>query len=47
MAHFAKINEENKVLTILYIEDANCLDENGNESESVGQTYLEKHNNQL
>ena len=45
MAHFAKINEENKVLTILYIEDANCLDENGNESELVGQTYLEKHNN--
>tara|TARA_R110002020_G_scaffold139423_4_gene310375 strand:- start:250 stop:696 length:447 start_codon:yes stop_codon:yes gene_type:complete len=45
MAHFAKISEENEVLTVLYIENKFIEDENGVEQESVGQAYLEKHNN--
>jgi hypothetical protein len=45
MAHFAKISEDNKVLTVLTLNNSNMLDENKNESELVGQKYLEKHNN--
>ena len=45
MAHFAKISEENEVLTVLYIENKFIEDENGVEQESVGQAYIEKHNN--
>lgn len=46
MAHFAKIDETTKeVLQVLYIEDSKILDSNNQESESVGQTYLETHNN--
>ena len=44
MAHFAKINEQNEVLSVLYIEDSKIMS-NGVESEQVGQQYLEKHNN--
>jgi len=44
MAHFAKISEENEVLTVLTIDDRELLD-GGVETESVGQGYLEKHNN--
>jgi len=45
MAHFAKISEDNIVLTVVYIEDKYLLDENGQESESIGQQYLQQHNN--
>ncbi len=45
MANFAKIDDNNVVLTVLHVDDKDCLDENGNESEAVGQAYLEKHNN--
>tara|TARA_R110000823_G_scaffold218426_1_gene347666 strand:- start:4387 stop:4833 length:447 start_codon:yes stop_codon:yes gene_type:complete len=45
MAHFAKISEENEVLTVLFIEDKYLQDENGVEQESIGQAYLETHNN--
>jgi hypothetical protein len=45
MAHFAKISEDNKVLTVLTLNNSDMLDENKNESELVGQKYLEKHNN--
>jgi hypothetical protein len=45
MAHFAKITENNEVLQVLTLEDKYCLDENNNFSESVGQAYLQKHNN--
>ena len=45
MAHFAKISEENLVLWVSTLDNKNCVDSNGNESESVGQAYLEKHNN--
>ena len=45
MAHFAKLSEENKVLQVVTIEDSKILDSNQNESESVGQAYLEENNN--
>ena len=44
MAHFAKISEENEVLTVVVVDDRELLD-GGVETESVGQAYLEKHNN--
>lgn len=45
MAHFAKISEDNIVISVLTLDDKDMLDENGNPSELVGQKYLEKHNN--
>ena len=33
MANFAKIDDNNVVLTVLHVDDKDCLDENGNESE--------------
>ena len=45
MAHFSKISENNEVLQVLTLEDKYCMDKNNNFSETVGQAYLEKHNN--
>jgi len=45
MAHFAKISEENIVLNVLTVNNSDILDDNGVESELIGQKYLEKHNN--
>tara|TARA_R100000149_G_scaffold63234_1_gene34070 strand:- start:534 stop:983 length:450 start_codon:yes stop_codon:yes gene_type:complete len=45
MAHFAKINEDNKVIGVLTLNDSDMLNADGVEDESVGQQYLEKHNN--
>jgi hypothetical protein len=45
MAHFAKISEDNIVLSVLTLDNKDMLDENNNPSENVGQKYLEKHNN--
>ena len=45
MANFAKISEENEVLQVLTIEDIYILDSEGVETESIGQQYLETHNN--
>lgn len=45
MAYYAKIDENNIVLEVLPLDDNDELDENGNESESVGQAYLEENNN--
>ena len=45
MAHFAKISEENKVLTVLTLDNKNMLNADGVEDETVGQQYLETHNN--
>jgi len=42
MAHFAKIDESNNVLAVLTMKD--ILNEAGEEDESTGQAYLEKHN---
>ena len=45
MAHFAKISEENVVLQVLTLADKDCQNAEGVETESVGQAYLETHNN--
>jgi len=45
MAHFAKISEENEVLAVLTVDNKDLLNNDGVETESVGQAYLEKHNN--
>ena len=45
MAHFAKISEENEVLQVLSMEDVHTADSEGVETESIGQQYLETHNN--
>ena len=45
MAHFAKISEENEVLQVLTIDDSFIKNNEGNEVESIGQAYLETHNN--
>jgi hypothetical protein len=44
MAHFAKINLENKIIAVLYMNDSDTM-ENNVENELVGQQYLEKNNN--
>jgi hypothetical protein len=41
MKYFAELNNDNKVLRILEIEDIHCLDENGIHSELVGTNYLD------
>ena len=45
MAHFAKIGNNSKVLQVLTIEDKHLLNADNIEDESVGQQYLEQHNN--
>ena len=45
MAHFAKISETNEVLAVLAVDDKDVLNADGVEEESVGQQYLEQHNN--
>ena len=45
MAHFAKISENNEVLTVLVLDNKDTQNAEGVEVESIGQAYLEKHNN--
>ena len=45
MASFAKINENNEVLTVLTMDNEEMKDDNGNEIEAKGQEWLETHNN--
>jgi len=46
MAHFAKIDETTKkVLQVLTLNNSDMLNTSGVEDESVGQQYLETHNN--
>jgi hypothetical protein len=45
MAHFTKISEQNEVLQVVTLNDSDMLNEDGLEDESVGQQYLQKHNN--
>jgi len=45
MAHFAKIGMNSKVLTVLTLNNGDMLNADGVEDETVGQQYLEKHNN--
>jgi len=45
MAHFAKISEENIVLSVMVVDNKDTLNADGVEDESVGQQYLETHCN--
>jgi hypothetical protein len=45
MAHFAKINNDKKVIAVLTLNNSDMLNVSGIEEELVGQQYLEKHNN--
>ena len=45
MAHFAKINESNEVLTVVVVNNSDTQDENNIEVESIGQQYLETCSN--
>ena len=41
MAHFAKLDADNVVITVNVVDNENLIDENGNENEQVGIEYLE------
>lgn len=43
MAHFSKLNEQNEVIAVVYMDNSIITDENGVEQESLGQAHLEKH----
>ena len=45
MAHFAKIGLNGKVLQVLTLDNKDMLNADGVEDETVGQQYLETHNN--
>lgn len=40
MAHFAQLDENNVVTYVMVIDNVNLLDENGDESETVGRAYI-------
>jgi len=42
MAHFALLDKNNKVLTVIVVGDECILDKEGNESEAVGKSWCEK-----
>jgi hypothetical protein len=41
MAHFAKLNEDNIVETVIVVDNNDCLDSNGQESEEIGISFCE------
>lgn len=41
MAHFAQLDENNIVLKVIVVDNSNCLDGNGDESEAVGVAYCQ------
>ena len=45
MAHFAKIGMNGKVIAVLTCGNGDMLNADGVEDESVGQQFLERHNN--
>ena len=45
MAHFAKLGANSKVMSVLTLDNKDMLNSDGVEDESVGQQYLELHNN--
>ena len=45
MAHFAKLGLNGKVIAVLTLNNSDMLNASGVEDESVGQQYLELHNN--
>jgi hypothetical protein len=45
MAHFAKLGANSKVIQVLTLDNNSMLNADGVEDETVGQQYLELHNN--
>ena len=45
MAHFAKIGMNGKVIAVFTMGNGDMLNADGVEDESVGQQWLERHNN--
>ena len=45
MAHFAKLGANGKVIAVLTLDNKDMLNADGVEDETVGQQYLERHNN--
>jgi len=45
MAHFAKLGTNSKVIQVLTLNNDDMLNADGVEDETVGQQYLEQHNN--
>ena len=45
MAHFAKLGTKGKVISVLTLDNKDMLIADGVEDETVGQQYLELHNN--
>ena len=45
MAHFAKIGMSSKVISVLTLDNKDMLNADNKEDESVGQQYLQRHNN--
>ena len=41
MAHFAKLDADNVVIELHVVNDEDCQDEDGNESEAVGVAFLQ------
>jgi len=41
MAHFAQLNENNVVLQVIVVNNSDCLDGNGNESEAIGVAFCQ------
>jgi hypothetical protein len=41
MAHFAQLDENNLVIQVIVVNNSECLDENGNESEAVGVAFCQ------
>jgi hypothetical protein len=39
MAHFAQLDNENKVINVIVVSNNDCLNDNGEESESVGIAF--------
>jgi hypothetical protein len=39
MAYFAEINETNVVQRVIAVNDADCLDQYGNENEAIGALF--------
>ena len=45
MAHFAKLGANSKVIQVLTLNNGDMLNADGVEDETVGQQWLEQHNN--
>jgi len=45
MAHFAKLGSNSKIIQVLTLNNSDMLNADGVEDETVGQQYLERHNN--